>query len=470
MVINMEYKNIIKAAIPFAIFVILLCAILLYDPTSDDLPKNDENNDVGNSENGESEYSIGLEYEVDAENGTCKVIGSGTCTDTEIKIPEYHGEYKVTGIGGKAFAQNKSITAVEIPKTVSFIEFDAFSACTSLKAVYITDLAAWCNIDFERFPLIYAEKLYLNGELVTDLVIPEGITEIKAYTFWGCKSLRTVTVPESVTSIGEFAFNSCRDLVSINIPKSVTNIGSCAFINCSKLSEISIPSGVTQIGTDVFDGCDSLRFNQNGDGLYLGNEENPYYALMNVTDDKIHSFSFHPDTVLIAGGVFEYYSYMTEINIPEHIRYIGIKQFACCDELESVTLPKNITDIPAQMFASCQRLKSITIPIGVTSIGVGAFGDCRRLESIDIPEGVEMIDSSAFSNCKNLQTVTIPSSVKKIDAAAFMDCSQLTEIKFLGTLEQWMAIDRSNTWCTGCRANLTVICTNGTISAFQQIK
>ena len=122
-------------------------------------------------------------------------------------------------------------------------------------------MAAWCKIDFEDWdanPLYYADNLYLNGKLVTDVVIPDGVTKISDYLL-SCNSLTSVTIPDSVTSIGGYAFNRCSNLTSVTIPDSVTSIGDSAFRYCSSLASVTIPDSVTSIGNWVFSGCSNLK-------------------------------------------------------------------------------------------------------------------------------------------------------------------------------------------------------------------
>ena len=174
---------------------------------------------------------------------------------TSVVIPD-----GVTEIGDYAFYKT-SLTSIKIPDGVTRIGTYAFRYCTSLTAVYITDIAAWCGISFdadESNPLHYANKLYLNGELVTDLVIPNGVTEIGSYTFSGCTSLTSIKIPDSVTRIGTDAFRYCTSLTSITIGKGVTSIGDWAFSGCTSLTSITIGKGVTSIGGSAFSGCTSL--------------------------------------------------------------------------------------------------------------------------------------------------------------------------------------------------------------------
>lgn len=133
------------------------------------------------------------------------------------------------------------MTSVTIPNSVTSIRFNAFSGCNGLTAVNITDIAAWCNINFDWYnsnPLYYAHNLYLNGEKVTDLVIPDGVTSIGSYVFKGGSGLTSVTIPNHITTIGESAFGSCWNLNSVTIGNSVENIGADAFDCCSGLTEI----------------------------------------------------------------------------------------------------------------------------------------------------------------------------------------------------------------------------------------
>ena len=127
--------------------------------------------------------------------------------------------------------------------------------------MYITDIAAWCNISFgssSENPLYYAKNLYLNNQLVTELIIPDSVTSIGDRAFYWCESLTSITIPNSVNSIGSFAFSGCSGLTSITIPDSVTSIGDRAFEECANLTSIAIGSGVTFIGSKAFYGCRSL--------------------------------------------------------------------------------------------------------------------------------------------------------------------------------------------------------------------
>jgi hypothetical protein len=147
-----------------------------------------------------------------------------------------------------AFEGCTGLKSLFIHKDVKEIAYGAFNNCTSLERVDIEDLEAWCNIEFgsgdDTFsPLNYAHYLFLNGDEIKKLVIPDGIQSVKYESFQGCWSLTSVEIPSTVQYIGEFAFSDCVniDTVIIHVKSPITLDGN-EFTNRSNIT-LYVPAG-----------------------------------------------------------------------------------------------------------------------------------------------------------------------------------------------------------------------------------
>ncbi len=214
--------------------------------------------------------TTGLEFREDGDGYI--VTGLGSATGPIIRIPAQYDGLPVTSIGNKAFYNCDGLTSITIPDSVISIGEEAFSSCgkltsvtigsgvtsigerafrdcSNLTSVHITDLSAWCRIDFAECsasPLLYAHHLFLDGTEVTKVTFSADITEIKDYVFRGGSALTSVVIGQNVTSIGNNAFRRCSALTDVIIGRDVTLIKEEAFYECSVLKNITYQGTVDE--------------------------------------------------------------------------------------------------------------------------------------------------------------------------------------------------------------------------------
>ncbi len=184
---------------------------------------------------------------------------------TSLAYNEYENSYYLGNENNKYVVLIKAIStdiiSCQIHANTKFVYYDAFEDCMDLETVHITDIEQWCNISFGNQyanPLCFASNLYLNGTLLTDIVIPESVTNINDYAFLGYSNLTSIIFPNSIKSIGNEAFPGCVNLTTVTIPDSVESIGDYAFDGCKSLTNVTMGSGVKSMGEAAFIGCTNL--------------------------------------------------------------------------------------------------------------------------------------------------------------------------------------------------------------------
>ena len=144
----------------------------------------------------------------------------------------------------------------------------------------------------------------MNGSKLTELIIPDNITAIKNFAFYGYSGLTSITIPESVTTLGQFSFSGCNGLTEVIIPGNVATIDRYAFSSCFSLCSVIIEEGVTTIKESAFYYCNQLK----------------------------------------------------TIVLPDSIKMIEDSAFRDCRSLTLITIPDSVTAIGEDAFSNCSKL------------------------------------------------------------------------------------------------------------------
>lgn len=365
---------------------------------------------------------------------------SGCSALTEIVIPK-----GIAVIGEDAFKNCTNLTSVTLPTSVTYLKEDAFYGCKNLTRLYLTDLAAWCAIEVENMyanPLQYANELYLNGEMITELVIPEGVTAIAPYAFWNLDGMISVTIANSVTSVGEYAFAECDGLLSVTLGTGLSAIDQYAFRNCTSLQDVTLLQCTPEIGFYVFSECRKLQ------NVYI----------TDLADWCGMSFvSYESNPLYYADNLYVNGELITELVIPEGVTSIGDRAFSCCGGIKSVTIPASLTHIGDDAFwATGVRNVYITDLAAWCAVELESMGsnpmikmppyagpqlyiNGEKLENLVIPEGVTTIGHYAFYDWNDMKSITIPSTVTAIGWEAFKGCGYLNTL-YVADVDAWCGI------------------------------
>lgn len=230
-------------------------------------------------------------------------------------------------IGKYAFMSCNSLESITIPNSLIGVNENAFEFVENVKKVnFIGTIGEWCVVNYAKHIAYYSHyTLYINGELLTNVVIPDGVTCINDYVFasnW--KQLESITIPNSVTKIGDYAFSYCTNLTEITIPNSVTSFGTGVFVGCRKLVFIYYNGTIS----------DWCKIDFSSSVVNNNNDNRRMYLYINGTR-------------------------MSTITIPDEITVIKEYTFAGFEFLSTIVIPKSITKIEKHSFDGCKYLSTI---------------------------------------------------------------------------------------------------------------
>ena len=319
-----------------------------------------------------------IEYALDHSKKEATVLGcaaSLTKLDMPGTINANNTDYTVVAVAEQAFYGNSKLTSASLPKTLKVLGKDAFRNVRNLNELKIEDLAAWCNVwmangnanpIYNVFNSIQSKwgKVYFNGTQVsTSLEIPASVNRI-GRSFYGFKTLTSVTLPTGLKVLGDQSFANCINLPTVEIPSTVDSIGS-AFWGCEKINNIVIPNGIVTLGASTFYGCKAL----------------------------------------------------TDVKLNEGLKTIGSMTFTSCTALTEIELPTTLTDIAGTAFMSSKNITSVkckaVVPPTTTDNAFADFAATATLYVLEesIPAYKAALGWKNFSSIKKLDK-----SVNGIDA------------------------------------------------------
>lgn len=366
------------------------------------------------SEQAPNEDTKGLTFSFSEDGQTVSITGFDGSRSV-VEIPETYGGAKVTSIAAGAFRGQTMITDVVIPEGVTYIGREAFAGCSALVRVKIPTSVTQVGANlFEGTPYdstLTGELVYINSIL------------------YRCQSdAVTVSIRQGTTVIAEEAFINRVNLAAIVVPDGVSYIGSNAFKNCSALSQIEIPKSVRDIVANAFDGTKWYE-DRKHEMIYINDLLYRVPAEIIVQSEQpTGSLSDKDAAEMAKSGVATQVIPNTNVIVKEDITTICTLAFANTP-VQTVQLPSTLTTIRYGAFQNCTALKQITLPKSMTFIEGGAFQNCSALTSILVPQNVTYLGASAFSGCTSLTSATLPEAITRISSGLFENCSSLTTVQ-----------------------------------------
>ena len=450
-----------------------------------------------------------------------RTIGNGSFSFCE-DLKTVHFGAGLESIGSEAFAFCAKLPEIVIPASVTDFHGSIFWKCSALKKVtfepgfrqtYLPqflfyECTSLTDIDFRGNSVLKEidTGAFQGCAALKKMILPDSVEKLAYGVFLDCVSLENIELPSSLREIASHAFANCLSLTSVAIPKATTYVNHNAFTGSQNLRTLTV-----EVGNPVYHAQGNCIIE---------------VATKTLTHGCAGSVLPQDDSVTKIGSwAFGEYMNLKEIKISEFIVEIELMSFFNCGGLEKIevdtanpifhgdgnclirtadktllrgcagsVIPSDgsVLSIQDGAFTRC-GIRDIYIPACIEWIGPGVFSGCDDVETIvvesgnenyysendcliekksktlmlggrngTVPEGVEKIFHSAFKD-RDIEIAVIPESVNTIGLWAFEGCRNLTRIDFAGTVEQWTAISKEESWDRDT-GDYVVYCTNGSVS------
>jgi len=359
-------------------------------------------------------------------NSMCTLIGNAAF-DNYVNLSSVNLPESLLSIDDAAFRSCPLSDNFFIPASVTRIGTGSFDGCSLSRVLFSED---------SRLKNISSMGFYGNT-LLTDVSLPNSLTFIDELAFSNCSNLTSITISNNqlLTNITN-CFKNCGFVSSPVIPENITSIGRETFSGCTKMTNFIIPYTLNTIASGAFLGCTSLisftinnntKFSFSGGILCNGDQ-----TLLIANLNRGSSFVI-PPTITEIGPSLSHNETLTSVTISPKMSTIEERAFLNDTNLTTVIFPENsdCTYIGENAFEGCTKLTSIIIPKSVTNIGDNAFNGCSKLSSVlfESPSSCKSVGNQTFLNCTNLTSIIIPISITEIGEKSFYGCSKLTSVK-----------------------------------------
>ena len=373
--------------------------------------------------------------------GDASFFGNSTLTSVAVGT-------NVGTIAGQAFSYS-SLTYVTLPASVTNIVFNAFQDCNDLTNISVAtngpDFSSAAGVLFNQNQTMLIT--FPEGK-AGSYVVPNSVTNIAVYAFFGSANLTSVALSTNVSSIANYAFYNCPALAAITVNTNNLWYSSVAGVLFDKSQDtlIAYPAGNVATSYTVPDTVMNIAMEA-------------FYGSHNLTGVTLGT-----NVSSVGGAAFDYCTALDSITFPNSVAVISGEAFAECDALTNIAIGTGVTNIGFQAFLDCSSLTTITVAAGnpafstvngvlfnknqtdlylyppagsavsyavpdsVTNIEAFAFVDSYNLAAVTLDPNLQGIGQSAFQNCFSLTSIAIPNSVTNLGTFVFYQCLSLTNV------------------------------------------
>ena len=365
---------------------------------------------------------------------------------------------------------------------IRYIKSDAFSYLNNIKYVYYNGtIEDWCSITFsneQSTPMYFGQRFYIksiNGYIeINDVIIPETVSSLGNFQFYGFVNLNTVILSDNLISIGKAVFEECDLnynildnlqylgstsnkyflLIDIDVEKSTYQVhNNTRFIysefgssfngeNIQKIKSLSLKSNIQNFDYNI------LINNLMVKSVELPDHLNSFISLNNTIKESYSNKFLETliisednenykteDGVLFSKDGTILYLYPNnksdkDYKIPYGVKYLCDYAFYNCKNLKTIYFPDTVESLGEHLFEGCGNLKTVELSSSINSISNYMFADCNCLTHINIPNSVTSIGKQAFDFCKSLKSINFPVNLEVIGEKAFAGCINLEILNF----------------------------------------